>query len=124
VAVLDKGEIVEIGQVSTIFTEPKHQITKYFLQNTIHDLPQDFLKNLNQRQLMLRLSFKGNSAKNPIISDLIKNYNVSINILQGWIDNVQETIIGSLTIELSGDETAKKDALEFLRKSDISYEVL
>ena len=124
VAVIDKGEIVELGSVSAIFTNPIHQTTKHFLQNTIHDLPKEFLKKSSGEKTILRLSFKEDSAKHPIINELIKKFDISINILQGWIDTVQDTIIGSLTVEISGDQDAKDRALNFLFENHVSFEIL
>ena len=124
VAVIDKGEIVEMGTVSDIFSEPKHPTTKHFLQNSVHELPSTLFKNAGPNKQFLRLYFKGESAKEPIITQLIRSYEVSVNILLGWLDSLQDTTIGSLTVEISGDEVNRKQALSFLQKSGVRYEVL
>lgn len=124
VAVIDKGQIVEMGAVSEVFSNPKHPTTKHFLQNAIHELPEDVLKKMPSNKHILRLYFKGESAKEPIITQLIKNCDVSINILLGWIDALQDTTIGTLTIEISGHETNRNKALSLLQEYGIRYEVL
>jgi D-methionine transport system ATP-binding protein len=123
-AVLDKGEVVEIASVSTLFSHPEHVVTKYFLQNSIHELPQEMLKQNNKNKLFLRLYFKGDSAKQPIITQLIKGFDVTVNILLGWIDSLQDTVVGTLTVELDGTEENKQKAISFLQNNNVRYEVL
>lgn len=124
VAVMDKGEIVETGIVCDIFSDPKHPTTKYLLQHAIHDLPLGIAKNADPSSLFLRLYFKGNAAKTPVISNLIKNFDVSVNILLGWIDSLPGTNIGTLTVEITGTDENKNKALLFLEKNQVRYEVL
>lgn len=124
VAVIDKGEIVEIGKVSDVFSQPKHPTTKHFLQNSIHELPVEIFKKNGQNKHFLRLYFRGDSAKEPIITQLIRSFDISVNILLGWIDALQDTTIGTLTVEISGTEDNRKKALQFLQESGVRYEVL
>lgn len=124
VAVLDKGELIEQGAVSDVFSEPKHTMTKTFLQNSIHELPLDLLKKGGGDALLLRLYFKGSAAKQPIITNLIRTFDVTVNILLGWLDAVQDTTIGVLTIELIGSEANRKHALTYLSTNHVRYEVI
>ncbi len=124
VAVIDKGTIVEEGPVSDVFWDPKHPITKHFLQSTSHDLPIDFFKEISPQRKLLRLRFKGKAASEPIISRIVKDYHVDANILLGWIDKLQTLVIGTLIIELTGESENIKNTLLFLDANDVHYEVL
>ena len=124
VAVIDKGRIVEEGWVSDVFWDPQHQITRHFLQSTSHDIPEEFFKAISPQRKLLRLRFKGKTAGEPIISQLVKNYHVDANILLGWIDKLQTLIIGTLIIELTGDSENIRNALLYLDNNAIDYEVL
>jgi len=124
VAVIDKGEIVEIGPVSDVFSQPIHPTTKHFLQNSIHELPAEIFKKHGNDKHFLRLYFRGTSAKEPIITQLIKKFDISVNILFGWIDALPDTTIGTLTVELDGTEENRKKALVFLEESGVRYEVI
>ncbi len=124
VAVIDQGEIVDIGTVSDLFSHPKHPLTKQLLQNTPHELPVDILKNALPGTLFLRLQFLGNSAKEPIITQLIRHFDISVNILLGWVDALAETNMGTLTVEISGSEENKNKALVFLKEQAIEWEIL
>ncbi len=124
VAVIEKGKIVENGLVTQIFGDPKHPTTKHFLQNTAHEIPSFFFKDLSPNRKLLRLKFKGKTAGEPNISQMIKKFNVEANILLGWIDNLQNTIIGTLVIELTGTPEGIQHSLDFLTEKNVHYEVL
>lgn len=117
VAVLEGGALVECGPVSEVFTDPKHPTTKSFLQQTHHHLPAQLLKAPSPTKKMLRLSFKGESAKTPVISQMIRSFSVDANILMGWVDALESTIVGTLFIEVEGSEENVTQALAFLKEN-------
>ena len=80
VAVIDKGAIVEKGLVSDVFWDPKHSITKHFLQSSSHDLPEDLFREFSDRRKLLRLRFKDKAAGEPIISHIVKVFHVDANM--------------------------------------------
>jgi len=124
VAVIDKGTIVEKGLVSDVFWDPRHSITKHFLQSSSHDLPEEFFKEISSQRKLLRLRFKGKAAGEPIISHIVKAFHVDANILLGWIDKLKTLIIGTLIIELTGEPDNIRNALHFLDQNAVHYEVL
>lgn len=123
VAVIEKGKIVEQGFVFQVFADPQHAITKSFLQNTSHELPAHLLKNPSENRKLLRLTFKGKSANEPVISEIIRQFHVDVNILQGWIDNLQDTLVGTLILEIIGDPQNIAKALSYLEQKSAHYEV-
>ncbi len=124
VAVLDRGSIVEAGSIAEIFSDPQHPTTKQLLQNSIHEVPASFFKAVSPDKKLLRLTFKGQKAGEPIISKMIKQFDVEVNILLGWLDSLQGVIIGNLVIELAAPEPKLEEALTFLRKNEIHCEEL
>lgn len=123
IAVLDRGKLVEQGKVADLFMDAKHSRTKYFLQHLTHDLPEHLSTHLPNTEL-LRLSFRGEKAKKPIISQLLRHANVEVNILLGAIDSLQDETIGSLLLELSGSKEERIKALRFLEKNHVVFEVI
>jgi len=123
VAVIEQGKIVEEGLVTQVFSEPKHPTTKHFLQRTSHEIPAEFFKEASPNHKLLRLTFKGKVASEPLVSELVKKFNVDANILLGWIDRLQDLTLGTLIIELSGTPEGVKNALDFLQKR-IHFEVI
>ncbi len=124
VAVINEGKILEQGKVLDVFAAPKQDLTKKLVQTTPHELDIPSLTDLDVDSLILRLHFKGASAQKPLLSQLISELKLEINILSGWIDTIQSTSIGSLTITLKGTDSQKKQAFDFLKNNNVSYEVL
>ena len=124
VAVIENGKIVEQGPVTEVFSDPKHMTTKQFLQSSSHEIPPEFLKPISPNRKLLRLRFKGSVAGQPIISELVRKFNVDANIMLGWIDRLQTLSIGTLVIELTGSPQGIKDALNYLTEKSIHFEEL
>ena len=124
VAVIDQGKIVEEGPVAEVFADPEHPITKHFIQSTSHEIPIEFFKPPSPNRKLLRLRFKGKAAGEPLISLIVKKFQVEANILLGWIDKLQTTVIGTLIIELAGTPDGIAATLSFLTENAVHYEVL
>lgn len=118
VAVLEHGQIVEKGEARELFVHPKHPTTLAFLQNMVHEVPEHFYSDKSDA-VLLRLSFSGGSAKEPVISRLIRQYAVEVNILMGGIDLVRNETIGNLVIELTGDREERYRARAFLESQGV-----
>ena len=95
-----------------------------------NDLP-DFVKKLDMHKdyrpgdkALVSLSFIGDSAGEPVVSVLIKNYDMDVNILTANIENLQDTPFGTLLIELEGDEGHLKQALDYLHSRKVKDEVI
>lgn len=113
VAILDKGELIEEGDVDEIFTHPKHPKTKKLL---FVEEPVEF----SSKQPRLRLIFDGINAFEPIISDLILTTKQSINILWANTNEIKEKIYGQMLIQVP---ELSPEILEYLNKRKISYQV-
>lgn len=122
VAVLAQGQIVEEGEVKDIFTKPKHPVTQHLLHLDAEQVPSDLLRQQQAGKYLVRLGFEGRQAKQPVISQMIKRYDIEANILSGGLDYLQDTIIGHLFVELSGSSEEIERALAFLRGQHIICE--
>ncbi|MGP2526658.1 methionine ABC transporter ATP-binding protein [Acidaminococcus sp. LBK-2] len=131
VAVIENGEIIEQGSMVDIFTNPQKATTKEFVASIQHnDLP-DFVKKLDIHKeyrpgdkALVSLSFIGDSAGEPIVSVLIKEYDTNVNILTANIETLQDTPFGTLLIEVEGDEDHLKKALDYLHERQVKDEVI
>lgn len=131
VAVIENGVISEEGPVLDVFTQPKTDTTREFIRTIInHDLPEVLADvafsstPLPEGNLVLRLSFLGQSAEEPVIATLIRQYQVTPNILYGNIDHIQSTPYGTLILELSGGQTDLDAALAYLKQRNLGIEVI
>ena len=130
VAVMEYGEIVEEGKVIDIFKKPQTEIAKRFIQ-------QEADKNIEETELVVeemleqypngkivRLLFHGEQAKLPIISHIVQEYQVEVSIIQGNIQQTKQGAVGSLYIQLLGEEQNILAAIEGLRKLRVETEVI
>lgn len=123
VAVMENGEVIEHGEVTTLFTHPTHPTTKSFVHYVTHEIPKH-LVNSNNNSLTVRLSFKRQAIDEPLISCMVKNFDVDANILLGGIDHLQEMVVGNLVIELIGEASSRIKALNYLEDKGVEYEVI
>ena len=119
VVVIENGAVIESGAVVDIFTSPKHPTTKAFVEAVPHE-PYTPKESGN----ILRLHFRGTKASEPVLSRMIKNYDVEANILQGTIDNVQGLLSGALTVELVGNSDSVRSAIVYLEQNSVICEVM
>ncbi len=124
VAVMEGGEVVEQGWVADVFANPTHDTTKSFVQTVTHEVPAEFFSHQDPTKELLRLSFKGSCAKQPILSQMIRKFDVDANILLGGVDHLQQMIVGNLVVELSGEPDKIVKAVEFLKDHQVQCEVL
>ncbi len=101
VAVMEKGRVVEHGDVYALFAEPRHAVTASFVQSVIHDrLPAQAEALLQGSGRGLRLEFVGGTAQQPIINRVIKEYTIEINILFASMSEVQNRILGFMIVQI------------------------
>lgn len=131
VAVIERGIIAEQGTVLEVFTNPKQAITKEFVSTIIsRDIPEAFKdvvmspEPLPGSSLLVRLSFIGNSAEEPVMSGLIRNYKVEVSIIYGNVDHIKSTPYGTLVIEITGESSVIQMALDYLHERNLGIEVI
>lgn len=128
VAVMEGGRIVELGSVLDVFKNPQQPITKRFVQQvTAPEETKETADHLLERYhsgSVVQLTFIGESAEQPVITKLIRNYPVTVNILQGKISQTQNGSYGTLFIHLDGDENEVNKAVEFIRSQQVGVEVV
>ncbi|AIM25243.1 methionine ABC transporter ATP-binding protein [Melissococcus plutonius] len=130
VAVMENGQVIEAGNVIDIFKKPKTEVTKRFvMQETDGDREEtegiinELLKQYPQGSIV-RLTFHGEQVKLPIISQLIKKYEVDISIIYGNINQTKQGAIGSLYIQLLGEEENIKKTIQALQRFKVETEVI
>ncbi|CAH1217495.1 Methionine import ATP-binding protein MetN [Paenibacillus auburnensis] len=117
VAVMERGEIIEQGNVLDVFGSPHHPTTQSFVQTVIHNsVPQSVLNTLkaeNGRRLF-KLKFVGGAASEPIINSLIRRFEVNVNILFANMTEIQQTTLGNMILQMHGENTVIDQAAAFI----------
>ncbi len=131
VAVMEDGHIIEKGDIVQVFSRPEQPLTKAFintatqmdsaLENVINHKN---MLHLNPEALVTRISYVGDTTAEPLVSKLTSLYNLSVNILSGNIEIIQQTPIGMLIITLSGTNESKIKGLRFLESQNVTVEIV
>ena len=129
VAVLEKGQLVETGSVIEVFGNPQKETAKGFIRTVINDqLPEkvkDYLRTYKEPQKILRLRFDGKNADEPIMSLAIKETGVNISILYGTVTELEETVVGFQTVQITGSQAQLDAAVKFFDEHNVPrYEVV
>ncbi|WP_400243065.1 methionine ABC transporter ATP-binding protein [Niallia sp. JL1B1071] len=128
VAVMEEGKVVETGPVIDVFKKPEKEITKRFVQQVIEpEEAKDTIDHLiahYKTGSLVMLGFVGESAEQPVITNLIRSFSVSVNIIQGKISPTQNGSYGTLYIHLDGENVEIEKAIQYLHSQEISVEVI
>lgn len=123
VAVMDKGELVEFGDVFEVFTKPKHGFTKTLLAHTFNlELPERLTHD--KTKPLVKIVYNGEKAEDSIISNVVRLFEVDVNILHGKIEYIGEKPFGILIVQLIGSPESIEKSLNYLSDNTYRTEVI
>lgn len=123
VAIMEKGEVVEKGDLISIFSDPKTAIAKDFIAQTMHT--DEFLEKVQDaKKNLFKISFVGDITDTPLISNAMKASRATINILYGNIEKLCDSMIGNLIVEIRGTESEIQDTIDYLSENGAKVEVV
>lgn len=130
VAVIDRGQLIESGSVSEIFSNPKTELAQKFIQSTFHfELPQEYTEQLlssptENSQPIIKFEFTGRSVDAPLLSTASKKFGIDFSILMSQIDYAGGVKFGFVIAEVSGNSDAIAEAKFYLMDNNVKVEVL
>lgn len=116
VAVIDAGQICEIGDVHDVFMKPQSQIAKKLID------PGKNVEIFEKFPNAIRLAFNGDSTGEPVVSGLVKKCNCDINILSANVNEIGDRLFGQMIIDLQGDSESRNKAIQYLEQRGVCYE--
>ena len=129
VAVMEAGQVVELGAVLDVFTNPQQAITQSLIDEIVpQELPASVQQRVQALSLglpagqsgqLLRLSYAGDSAYQPVLSHLIRELGLDLSILHGQIDDIQGQTFGSLAVFASGPPAQITAAIAYLQRNGV-----
>lgn len=127
VAVMDAGKVVEEGDVYDIFATPQHAFTRQLVEHTLNlDLPAHLTQDL--QGTLLKIQFLGERAETPVLSEATQRFGVSVNILHGKIEYINNRALGLLVALLQdrqpGGPARIAEAVDFICRNTARVEVL
>ena len=131
VAIMEHGQVVEQGEVFSLFADPKQPITQNFIRTTsnlqkIEELiaEESPVVQLQPGEVIVRLSYIQKNVSEPLISTLSQRFQISLNIIFADIEIVQDAPIGGTVAILSGEREQITKAMEYLIEKNVGVEVL
>jgi len=128
VAVMENGEVVEQGNVLDVFKNPEKPITRTFVKqisepDDTKEAVEHLLKNYHSGKV-LQLTFVGEGTERPLITNIIRNFQIEVNILQGKISQTQNGSYGSLFLHVDGKQEEIDRTVAFIKEQQVEVEVL
>lgn len=132
VAILDQGKVAEQGNVIDIFLKPKSAVGKTLAEKTMKvELPDYMLDKLYKNAYtekgltpIIKVTFLGKETKEPIISTLLRKFDIEINTLQANIEQILGQTVGIYICQIIGDKPQWELALEYLHEHNFQFEVI
>nr|WP_114571763.1 methionine ABC transporter ATP-binding protein [Exiguobacterium flavidum] len=123
VAVMDAGRIVETGPTFSLFSEPRHPVSRRYVDMALQiELPDEILKRVPGK--VIRLQFTGDKTGESTLSSAIKQFDINVSILHGKVDYIQDQAFGVLIVSLTGTALKVDAAIEWLDQQLHALEVI
>ena len=123
VAVMQDGEIKEQENIIEIFTNPQENITKNFISSIINNnIPESLKEELDLNLPVVKLTFLGEKSGQPLISEINKKFDISTKILSASVNELSNTILGVLVVQLEGNPAIINEVEEFIKNRGVKIE--
>ena len=123
VAILDKGQIVELKNTVELFAKPETQVAKALTRSALHiELPSHIENKLSKENKagyvpVTRLTFVGDQVEQPILSRVSEQCQIKVNILRATLERVHETPLGVTVCELMCNAAKIDQSLKLLQET-------
>ncbi|MFI1355650.1 methionine ABC transporter ATP-binding protein [Streptomyces sp. NPDC020898] len=115
-ALMENGRIVESGTVSELLATPGSELAAALFPVGGDASGDD--------RTVIDVTFQGDAATKPVISQLSRTYNIDISILGAAMDTVAGRQVGRMRIELPGRYEENVVPIGFLREQGLQLDVL
>ncbi|MGD1818712.1 MAG: methionine ABC transporter ATP-binding protein [Pleomorphochaeta sp.] len=118
IVIMEDGKLVEVDDSYSIFINQKESRANKLIQRiTEIKIPDSVLKN--NVGPFYKLTYFGENAFLPIISNTIKKFDVDISIIHGKIEYISDKPFGILIITIDGNNT--QAAIEYLKNNTSDF---
>ncbi|MFE7133629.1 methionine ABC transporter ATP-binding protein [Streptomyces sp. NPDC057638] len=115
-ALMEQGRIVESGTVAELLATPGSALASALFP--VSGEPSA------ERSTVVDVTFHGDAATQPVISQLSRTYNIDISILGAAMDTVGGKQVGRMRIELPGGYDENVVPIGFLREQGLQIDVV
>ena len=114
VAIIDDGNLAEIGDVKDVFSNPKSKAAKKLV------FPSNPFEVSEPDGKVIRLVFDGTQSSVPFIANLVEQTGIKVNILSANTKSVGGIGYGQMIVELPNNVKERQTAIEFFRHGGLS----
>lgn len=114
VAIIDDGNLAEIGDVKDVFSNPQSQAAKKLV------FPGNPFEVSEPDGKVIRLVFDGTQSSVPFIANLVEKTGVKVNILSANTKSVGGIGYGQMIVELPKDSKDRQTAVNFFKDGGLS----
>ncbi|MDU4744516.1 MAG: methionine ABC transporter ATP-binding protein [Staphylococcus epidermidis] len=128
VAVMENGEVIEMGTVKDVFSHPQTNTAKNFVSTVINTEPSKELRaSFNSRKdsnfTDYKLFLDSEQIQLPILNELINEHHLNVNVLFSSMSEIQDETVCYLWLRFEHDESFNDFKLtDYLSKRHIRYE--
>lgn len=127
VAIMSDGKVVEQGTIFDIFTDPKDPITQSFIESAsqkekeIQDIADEVKEKYgSEKAHLIRIDYAGHHKGDRLVANLVKDYQLTLNILYADVEMIQGQPSGTLLLEVEGEAASIEAALKRLRTDPVT----
>nr|WP_290125800.1 methionine ABC transporter ATP-binding protein [Staphylococcus lugdunensis] len=127
VAVMEQGEVIELGTVKEVFSHPQTETTKNFVSTVINTEPSTQLQALfklvnDTSHVVYSLFLDAQQVTSPLINTLIRNYGVDVNIIYSSMSAIQENTVCYLWLDIQLNDVDRTRIENYFSQQHIEYE--
>ena len=119
VAIMEDGLLVEQGKVVDLIARPGSRLHELFYEPF-----QAAAWTGTPGATLVAISFVGEQAGQPIISQMARRFDIDVNLIEGAVERVGDTRVGRMLIELTGQPERVAGALRYLQEQGLTPEVM
>lgn len=114
VAIIDDGELAEVGDVKEVFSNPKSRAAKKLV------FPSNPFDPSDEDGELIRIVFDGTQSNVPFIANLVEQTGLKVNILSANTKSVGGIGYGQMILELPSEQKDRRTVIDFFSKSGLS----
>lgn len=127
VAVMEQGEVIELGTVKEVFSHPQTETTKNFVSTVINTEPSTQLQALfklvnDTSHVVYSLFLDAQQVTSPLINTLIRDYGVDVNIIYSSMSAIQENTVCYLWLDIQLNDVDRTRIENYFSQQHIEYE--
>ena len=109
VAILDHGEVAEVGPVEDVFHNPKTAAGRRLVSPDTSALPLSSWEGH-----VARIAFNGNASEEPIIASVALDLGIKVSILGADTRNIDGKAFGTMLVSLPDDIQQRRRVMDYL----------